>query len=128
MVFWEGGTRRVYERYRTDYVAQKGDYSRLVRNVDNSLTITEPDGLVRTFDGNGNLTVLTDRYNNTLSFTYIGGRVASFTDATGRSVTFGYEAGTGKLNRITDPAGNPYLLGYSAGNLASVTQPGAKGQ
>ncbi len=128
MVFWDEGTRRVYERYKSDYVAPKGDYSRLVRNADNSWTITEPDGLVRNFDASGNLTLLTDRYTNTLTLTYNAGRLASVTDATGRAVTFGYEAGTGKLNSITDPAGNPYLLGYGSGNLASVTQPGGKGQ
>lgn len=128
MLFWEDGTRRVYERYQNDYVAPKGDYSRLVRNADNSWTITELDGLVRSFDANGNLTVLTDRYGNSLSFTYNGGRLAGVTDATGRSVTLGYEAGTGKLNSVTDPAGNSFTLGYNGGNLASVTQPGGKGQ
>jgi hypothetical protein len=50
MVFWNEGTRRIYNKYSTIYVPPKGDYSTLVKNGDNTWTITELDGLKRNFD------------------------------------------------------------------------------
>jgi RHS repeat-associated protein len=128
MVFWENGTRRIYEKYSTDYISPKGDYSRLTQNGTTGWTITELDGLVRTFDAGGKLTTITDRYGNALTFAYNSGKLSSVTDATSRTVAFGYNATSGKLETVKDPTGNVHTFGYTGGNLSSVTPPGNKGQ
>jgi RHS repeat-associated protein len=128
MVFWEDGVRRVYEKYTAEYIPVDGDHSSLTRNGATGWTLTELDGLVRTFDSGGKLTTIVDRYGNALDFDYPDGRLASVTDATGRSVTFGYNATSGKLETVRDPAGNVYTLGYTGANLTSYTLPGNKGQ
>lgn len=132
MVFWNEGTRRVYGKYSSSgpYVPPRGDHSALVRNADNSWTLTELDGVVRTFDSSGRLTSIRDRYNNTLVFGYTSGKLATVTDATGRSVSFGYNATTGKLETVTEPlSANVHTLHYdSSGRLDSVTPPGNRGQ
>jgi len=128
MVFWENGLRRIYEHYTDAYVSPFDDHSQLTQNGSSGWTITEQDGLVRTFAADGTLTTITDRYGNTLTFVSTNGKLASVTDATGRAVTFGYNATSGKLETITDPAQHVHTLGYTGSNLTSYTPPGNKGQ
>ena len=130
MVFWNEGKRRIYTRYTSSgpFVSPKGDTSTLVKNGDNSWTITELDGLKRNFDTSGKLTSIVDRYNNTLTFVYDNGKLVSVTDATGRAVTFGYNATTGKLETISEPeTSRVHTLAYLSGKLDTVTPPGTKG-
>lgn len=129
MVFWNQGIRKVYEKYNATYISPKGDTSTLVKNADNTWNITELDGLKRHFDTAGKLTSIVDRYNNSLTFTYTNDKLASVTDSTGRAVTFGYNATSGKLETITEPeTTRVHTLAYPSGKLDTVTPPGDKGQ
>jgi len=129
MVFWNQGIRKDYEKYSAVYVSPKGDTSTLVKNGDNTWTITELDGLKRNFDTAGKLTSIVDRYANTLTFAYSSGKLASVTDATGRTVSFGYNATTAKLETITEPeTSGVHTLAYPSGKLDTVTPPGNKVQ
>jgi RHS repeat-associated protein len=124
MVFWNNGARRIYSRYSSTgpFVSPKGDWSTLVKNADNTYTITEKDGTVRNFNTIGVITSMVDRNGNTLSFTYTSGKLTSATDANGRSATFTYD-GSGKLSIVTDPKGNIYTFNYTSGKLVSVINP-----
>ncbi|KIE42209.1 hypothetical protein SE37_06020 [Geobacter soli] len=129
MVFWNQGVRTVYEKYNTTYISPKGDTSTLVKNADTTWTITELNGLTRTFGSDGRLTSIADRYNNSLTFAYANDKLTSVTDSTGRAVTFGYNATSGKLETITEPeTTRVHTLAYPSGRLDTVTPPGNKGQ
>jgi len=123
---WVDGKRRVYTLTGTTYTAPKGDHASLVKNADNSFTLTEKDGLKRNFSPVGKATSLIDRNGNTTSFTYdANGRLTAVTDPNGRSATFGYDV-SGRLASVTDPMGATYSLGYTTGGLLSaVTNPDA---
>jgi len=127
MVFWQEGTRRIYNKRKvtdSSYLPPLGDHSTLAQ-TENGWTITESDGLRRTFDSNGRILSITDRYvDNSLEFTYSGGKLAKVTDATGRAVSFSYNADSGKLETITDPKQNVFTLGFSGSYLSSLTLPG----
>jgi len=135
-VFWYQGTRRVYNIYGVDangqpvdsYTSPKGDYSTLVKNGDNTWIITEADGLKRNFDTSGNISTLMDKYGNTLTFNYSGGKLISVTDPSNRTVSFDYDATSGKLTTITDPNNKTYTLDYPSGKLDTVTLPGGADQ
>lgn len=121
-IFWYQGARRIYNNYNNSYISPKGDFSTLVKNGDNTYTITENDGLKRNFDTAGTATSIVDRNGNTLTFIYTSGKLTSVTDPNGRSGTFIYD-GNDKLSTITDPQSNVYTLAYANGNLTSVTNP-----
>lgn len=121
-VFWHQGMRRIYNNYNGSYVSPKGDFSTLVKNGDNTFTITEKDGLKRNFDTAGVATSIVDRNGNTLSFTYTNGKLTTVTDPNGRSAVFAYD-GNNKLYTITDPKNNVYTLAYTGGNLSGVIHP-----
>lgn len=121
-VFWYQGARRIYNNYNGTYISPKGDFSTLVKNGDNTFTITEKDGLKRNFDTAGTATTIVDRNNNTLTFNYTSGKLTTVTDPNGRIATFAYD-GNGKLYTITDPKNNVYTFTYTSGNLTNVLHP-----
>lgn len=126
MVLWINGARRIYSKFSSSatapFISPKGDFSTLVKNADNTWTITEKDGTTRNFDTTGAATSIVDRNGNTLTFGYTNGKLSTVTDPNGRSATFAYD-GNGKLSTITDPGGKVYTLVYTGGNLTSVTNP-----
>lgn len=127
MIFWYLGERRIYNMYSTVYVSPKGDFSTLVKNGDNTWTITEPNGLIRNFDTSGRISSLVDKYGNTKTFSYdlTTGKLAGVTDPSNRTVSFGYDPTSGKLTTITDPNNKVYTLDYPSGKLETVTLPGS---
>ena len=121
-VFWYQGTRRIYNNYNGSYVSPKDDYSTLIKNGDNSFSITEKDGLKRNFNTAGTVTSVVDPNGNTLTFTYSNGKLITVTDPNGRSATFAYD-GNNKLTTITDTKNNVYTFTYTSGNLTGVAFP-----
>jgi RHS repeat-associated protein len=53
----------------------------------NTSTLTHADGKVETFDNNGRLTQIRDRFGNTISFAYTANNGITITDTLGRVVT-----------------------------------------
>jgi RHS repeat-associated protein len=106
--------------YRSRYA---GVYERLVKQSATDFLLTAKDQTSRAF-ANGDLTQLSDRNGNVLSFGYDGsGHLTSITDSVGRLVTLSYDA-NGRLLQLSDPLGRTAQYAYDAnGDLVSDTDP-----
>lgn len=89
---------------------------------DGVFVLTAKDGTTYRIDAdNGDLQTVTERNNNTLTFSDSG--IAS---TVGPSVTFGRD-GSGRITTVTDPKGGQIRYAYdAAGNLTSVTDRAAR--
>jgi RHS repeat-associated protein len=76
----------------------------LVKNVDNSYTLTFHDGQVHQFNPAGKLVSLTDPNNNTITLSYTNGVPTTITDPGGRTVTIAYD-GSGSIQSLCDSTG-----------------------
>ncbi|HEV2226817.1 MAG TPA: hypothetical protein VGR56_08450 [Nitrososphaerales archaeon] len=95
----------------------------LVKNGDNTYTLTLAQGMVYSFDSSMRLTSQTDHTgNNTASFSYTSGKLTQITDSIGRTISFSYD-GSNRLSTIAS-GGRSWTLAYSAANqLRTVTDP-----
>jgi len=117
----EDGTEHIFARQTNgSYTPPNGIYLQLVKNANNTFTITQPDGAKDNFSSTGKLLSIVDTNGNTLSFNYDTNCILqSVRDASNRSATLSYNA-AGLLWKITDPASNVVEFGYDAnGNLTS---------
>ncbi len=121
------GDKRYYTKSGSTYISPTGDYSTLVKNGDNSYTISFRDGSKYNFDSVGKITSLTDRYSNAISIGYTGSDMTSITDSTGRVATIGYDQSTTphRILTVTDPIGSVYNFSYQGNSLYRVTNPAA---
>ncbi|HXK36832.1 MAG TPA: DUF6531 domain-containing protein, partial [Candidatus Paceibacterota bacterium] len=116
-------------------------HDELVKNVDNTYTLTTKENLdydfnssgkltsiqdldsnaiTLSYDGNGLLTLATDPDGRTLAFAYDGSsRLASVTASGGAVVSYSYD-GNGDLISVTDPEGGVRTYSYSRHRLVSV--------
>ncbi len=116
------GTETKFTLSGNAYTAPAGIYDRLVRNADNTWTLTRKGGYqVYRFNASGVLTTITDNNNNVTTCAYSGGQLASVTDPTGRALTFGYTGG--KLTSITDFESRVWTLTYTGSQLTQVSDP-----
>jgi YD repeat-containing protein len=107
---------------RTDrYTAQSGAYTpppgistRLAANSNGTYTATLADQSTLSFNAQGQLTAITDRYGNQSSLSYTTlGQISSVTDPAGRgALTFGYDPNSGLLTSVTDWTGRVVRYGY----------------
>lgn len=119
----EGNWRyHYYSLSNGSYASREGDHSILKKNVDGTFILTDKDGQVRQFSGEGKLSSITDRNGNTLTLAYIGNILSSVIDPSGRSVSFAYDSAN-HLTSVTAQAGNNYLFSVSGDTLTSVTLP-----
>jgi RHS repeat-associated protein len=72
-----------------------------------------------TFDGASYLSGVTNNLGRGLTLGYSGARVSAVADATGRAVTYGYDA-SGNLTSVTDPLQFTTRFGYD--NASRLTQ------
>ncbi len=80
----------------------------LIKNGDNTYTLTTASGIVYEFSTSGNLTSIKDTDQNTITFTYTDGKLTSITDTIGRTVNFSYSN-----NRVWKITYNGAELEYS---------------
>lgn len=111
-----------YNFFNGSYLSQPGDYSTLVKNADNTFTLTKKDGTKYNFGTDGKILCILDRNSNAVTFAYTGGNLTTVTDAAGRTSILAYDSGN-HLTSVTDPNGNSYSVTYSNGALATVTYP-----
>ena len=76
----------------------------IVKNVDDSYTLTFQDGQVHQFNAAGKLVSLVDRNNNAITLSYTNGVPTTITDAAGRTVTLAYD-GYGAIESLSDSTG-----------------------
>lgn len=89
-------------------------------------TVTDKDGLVTTFnrDGNGNPTSVIGPFGQTTTLSVdSGGVITGATDPLKRTTAFNYESDTGLLSTVTNPKGGVQKYGYSESRLINVTDP-----
>lgn len=97
-------------------------YGQVVKNVDNTYTLTFKDGRVHQFNTNGRLVSFADRNGNVTTLTLNGsGNPTMLTDPAGRTLTFTYDAQT-KIGTMSDSVGTiaTYVHAF-LGRLTSVT-------
>jgi RHS repeat-associated protein len=80
MIQWNGST---YENHT-------GSHFTLVKNVDNTYTLTMASGVVYEFNTSGFLTEIEDLDGNSITFSYTSGKLTSITDTIGRTVSLSY--------------------------------------
>lgn len=110
------------------YLTADGDatFSSLVKNGDDTYTLTGKEGGKLNFDTSGLLTSRVDRNGNTVSYTYTSGLLTKITDPFSRDTTLAYTSG--QLSSVTDSAGRTASLAYDAnGRVTSITQPDPDG-
>jgi YD repeat-containing protein len=105
-----------------DPLPEVGFYGQVVKNVDNSYTLTFRDGSVHQFNANGKLTSFADPNGNTITLTLnASGSPTTITDASGRTVTLTYDTQS-KIATISDNLGTiATYTRLSSGRLSSVT-------
>lgn len=94
----------------------------LVKNVDNTFTLTTTGQIRYGFDVAGKLTTIKDRNSNTTTVAYDGsGYLSSVTEPGGRQFTFTTD-GNGRITQIAAPMTRTIGYGYDAsGDLVTVT-------
>jgi len=118
-------TRHIFgQKVGGGYVAHGGVYLTLVKNADNTYTVTQTDGTKINFNTSGKISSIVDTNGNTTSYTYgTNGKVSKITDASGRATTFAYGT-NGYVSSVTDPANRITSFEYDAsGNMIKVTNP-----
>ncbi|MCM8792559.1 MAG: DUF6531 domain-containing protein, partial [Candidatus Omnitrophica bacterium] len=124
-----GDGRRIYfsQDASGNYQPPKGEYSNLVKNMDNTFTWTTKFGEVYNFNNLGKLISIKDRNNNQVTLTYDSkGNLITITSSGGRKIDLSYDS-KNRITCITLPNGNTIRYGYdSEDNLISFTD--AQGQ
>jgi RHS repeat-associated protein len=104
------------------FTPKAGVRATLVRNPDNSYTLTRGDLLIYNFDASGRLKKVVDLNGNATVMDYEGDLLTLVTAPDGRTLSLAYDA-QGQLIQITDPAGRVYAYAYTSGRLTSFTNP-----
>jgi YD repeat-containing protein len=110
------------------YHKAEGDatFSTLVKNGDNTFTVTDKHGIKANFGTTGLLTSRVDRHSNIVSYSYTSGLLTQITDPFSRNTAFSYTSG--RLTGVTDFASRSATLAYDgSGRLTSVTRPDPDG-
>lgn len=120
------GAQRFYALSGGSFVSRQGDYSTLVKNADNTYTVTFRNGLKYNFYSDGKLASILDRFGNKIDFAYTSGDLTTIVDPAGRTTTLGYDpANPHRIDSITDPNGKVYNFKYQGNNLWQVINPAA---
>ncbi len=85
-----GGTVYEIAWVNNQFENHKGAHFILVKNQDNTYTLTMNDGMVYQFSTTGKLTQSKDLDQNVINFSYSGGSLTSITDTIGRVVALSY--------------------------------------
>ncbi len=104
-----------------NYTAPPGVYLRLNKYPDDTFILWFKDGMTYHFDSGGILQNITDKNDNTLTFTYSGGKLVKVEDDSGVYVTFNYNS-EHRISSIRDVMGREITYEYDLyGNLVKVT-------
>ncbi len=108
------------------HAAGDTDYGTLVKNGNNTFTLTEKNGFKHNFSTTGLLTSLVDTNNNTTSFAYadrdsdsVADELISVTDPFGRVSNLNYTSS--KVSSVAHFSGRTTTLSITSGKLNSIT-------
>ena len=106
------------------YKDESGIGLTLVKNADNTYTITDKGNNKLKFTTSGYLSSITDSNSNTLNIAYTNSRISSITDGAGRVTSFSYNADYTLLQSITEPSTNKVInFEYTGNELTKITDP-----
>jgi RHS repeat-associated protein len=127
-VRWGDGLEAAYTFSGGVFQRPAGIFDTLVKNTNNTWTVTTRDQEKYQFDTAGRLTSFQDRYGNSKTITRDGShRITAITAPGGRQLTFTYNAG-GRLETVTDPTGRVWTLNYNgSAQLTGVVYPALGG-
>ena len=95
---WGGSIYKI-EWSGTTFENHKGIHFKLVKNGDNTYTLTAVNGSVYEFNTSGKITHIKDVDQNTITFNYTSGVLTSITDTIGRTASLSYSSN--RLWKIT---------------------------
>ena len=109
------------------FTAPAGIFDKLVKNADNTYTLTTKAQIKYNFNTSLRCSSIVDANGNTITLGYTGNLVTSITDPTSRAITIAYNA-SNKISTLTDPLSRVWTLHYDgSGNLSSVDLPALSG-
>jgi RHS repeat-associated protein len=98
-------------------------FDTLVKNLDDTYTLTTKDQTKYNFSPEGKLINIIDKNGNQIDLTYTGESLTKVTDASGRELIFSYDS-AGRIISITDPIGRVWSYSYDDnGNLIECQNP-----
>ena len=117
--------RYTYDWLTDTYIPPAGIYDDLVRNSDNTWTLTFKNQTKMHFAANGRLNSIVDPNGNRVTLSYdASGRLTQVQEASGKVLSLGYQGTDTKVRTITDPRGKVWQFSYNALNdLSSITDP-----
>ncbi|MEI7986782.1 MAG: RHS repeat-associated core domain-containing protein, partial [Armatimonadota bacterium] len=123
------GTELPYTETAGTFTPPAGEFATLVKNANNTWTMTFKSGSKYEFRTDGQLSEVKDRNGNTTTIAYnSSNKISTATSADGRVLSFAYGS-NGKVSTLTDWTNRVWTLGYDASkNLTSVTYPQVNGQ
>ncbi|OHA46763.1 MAG: hypothetical protein A3A80_02820 [Candidatus Terrybacteria bacterium RIFCSPLOWO2_01_FULL_44_24] len=122
----EDGRQDAYEKNGGIYTPRPGIFDALVKNQDDSFTLTRKNQTVFEFDADGILETISDKNGNTTTLVHTSGLLTSVTDAVGRTTQFTYDT-ENRIITVTDPANQQFNYTYdTAGDLVTFTNPNSE--
>ncbi len=110
------------------YSAPTGIHDQLVKNGDNTYTLTKTNQVKYHYTTALYCDTITLPNGNALAIAYNAGNyVTTVTDATGRVLTFAYD-GSNRISTVTDPLSRVWTFAYNGSNdLTSISEPALGG-
>ena len=109
------------------YSAPTGIHDSLVKNIDNTFTLTKASQTAVHFKTNLYCDTIGDENANTVSIGYnTGNFVTSVTDPSSRALSISYDANS-RISTVTDPLSRVWTLHYTSGDLTSIDEPALVG-
>lgn len=115
---------KLYNGNGASFPKYAGIFEKLYKDpVTNIYTLTFKNGTVYSFDAQGKLDYIKDRYGNTTDLNYDGnGFLINITGEGGRHWDFTNDA-TGKITQITDPASRSVQFLHSGSDITGIVDP-----
>jgi len=119
------GRRIIFELSGGIYYSRpsSGERSTIIKNPDDTYSLTTQEGITYQFNSSGQLTSIIDRNDYAFTLSYTDSNLTSVTDPVGRVTSFTYT--NGKLTEIRDPKERTTVIDYDevTGYLITITDP-----
>jgi RHS repeat-associated protein len=110
----DGSTRRFQADTRGGFIAQPGDFGKLI-DLDGFYELQEQNGMVTRFRVDGRVEYIQDTNTNRITAAYTGNQLTGLVHAGGQSISIAYNA-AGRISSVTDQVGKQTTYNYDATN------------